>query len=353
MPGIQLFRWLIFRIMLGSGLIKVRGDEVWRNGTALYYHFETQPLPGPLSRWFHFLPRWILKCGVWYNFLAELIAPFFVFFPRPVRHIAGIVIMLLQVILIFSGNLSFINWLTIIPALACFDDSFWSKCLPSHLVRRAETANARAESSQPILITARVLAIIIALLSIKPVLNMLSPGQIMNTSFDRLKLVNTYGAFGWVGRERLNVVFEGTADTAGPHEGDTKVPGDNANWKPYPYKGLPVALDKLPPQIAPYQLRLDWQIWFASMSSPEEYPWTLTLVAKLLRNDPGAVGLFAANPFPDKPPRYIRAVLYRYTFAGSGHQQGDWWARERVGDVWLPAMSAHDPRLIELEKYAR
>ena len=129
-PVNGLFRWLIFRIMLGAGLIKIRGDEVWRNGTALYYHFETQPLPGPLSRWFHFLPRILLKFGVWYNFLAELIAPWFVFWPRIARHIAGIVIVLLQIILILSGNLSFLNWLTIVPALACFDDGFWSKCLP-------------------------------------------------------------------------------------------------------------------------------------------------------------------------------------------------------------------------------
>src|SRR5579872_1124894 len=113
---IVLFRWLIFRIMLGSGLIKLRGDEIWRNGTALYYHFETQPLPGPLSRWFHFLPRVLLRFGVWYNWLAELIAPFFVFWPRIARTIAGLIILGLQLILILSGNLSFLNWLTIIPA---------------------------------------------------------------------------------------------------------------------------------------------------------------------------------------------------------------------------------------------
>jgi lipase maturation factor len=333
MPVISLFRWLIFRIMLGAGLIKLRGDEVWRNGTALYYHFETQPLPGPLSRWFHFLPRAALKAGVWYNWLAELVAPLFVFWPRLARHIAGCVILVLQVILILSGNLSFLNWLTIVPALACFDDAFWSVLLPRALVRRAEAAAARAEPSRPMLVTAWIVTAVIALLSIQPVLNMLSTQQIMNTSFDPLNLVNTYGAFGSVGRERLNVVFEGTMD---------KVPDDKANWKAYPYKGLPVSLDKRPPQIAPYQLRLDWQMWFAAMSSPAEYPWTLTLVSKLLHNDPGAINLFAGNPFPDNPPRYIRAVLYRYTFAKPGDPDGHWWERERVGDPWLPAMSADD-----------
>ncbi|MES1159407.1 MAG: lipase maturation factor family protein [Bacteroidota bacterium] len=336
MPVIVLFRWLIFRIMLGAGLIKLRGDEVWRNGTALYYHFETQPLPGPLSRWFHFLPRAILRFGVWYNWLAELVAPWFVFGPRLARHIAGSIIIGLQIILALSGNLSFLNWLTIVPALACFDDAFWSKFLPRTLVRRAEEAIARAEPSRPMLATAWTITVIIGLLSIRPALNMLSPQQIMNSSFDPLNLVNTYGAFGSVGRQRLNIVFEGTTD---------EVPNDQANWKAYPYKGLPVAPDQRPPQVAPYQLRLDWQLWFAAMSTPEDYPWTLTLISKLLHNDPAAVGLFAGNPFPDKPPRYIRAVLYQYRFAKPGNREGRWWSRERVGDVWLPAMAAGDPRL--------
>jgi hypothetical protein len=179
-------------------------------------------------------------------------------------------------------------------------------------------------------ITAWTVTVVIAFLSIQPVLNMVSPSQIMNTSFDPLDLVNTYGAFGSVGRERYNVIFEGTTDS---------IPNDSANWKPYPYKGLPTALDQRSPQIAPYQLRLDWQMWFAAMSTPDEYPWTTTLVSKLLHNDPDAISLFAANPFPDKPPRYIRAVLYRYTFAKPGNPTHLYWHREQIGNPWLPAMS--------------
>jgi len=337
---IVLFRWLIFRIMLGSGLIKFRGDEIWRNGTALYYHFETQPIPGPLSRWFHFLPHTALKIGVWFNWLGELIAPWFVFWPKIGRHIAGSVIVLFQVSIILSGNLSFLNWLTVVPALACFDDSFWAKLLPRILVRKAEAAASSVEESQPMQITAMVVAVVIALLSIQPVINMLSPGQVMNSSFDPLDLVNTYGAFGSVGQERLNVVFEGTMD-------DTT--SNKANWKPYIYKGLPVLLDKPSPQIAPYQLRLDWQMWFAAMSTADQYPWTYNLVWKLLHNDPGAVGLFAENPFPGKPPRYIRAVLYRYQFAKPGNPQGLYWTRERIGD-WIPILSTDNQQLIRFLK---
>ena len=342
MPIIVLFRWLAFRLMLGSGLIKIRGDAVWRNGTALYYHFETQPIPGPLSRWFHFLPHIVLKAGVWFNFLDELVAPWFVFWPRVARHIAGVIIVLFQVILIFSGNLSFLNWLTIIPALACFDDGFWAQILPKAVVNKAHAASEKALPSRSVPAPAWIVTAVVAILSIQPVVNMLSPGQIMNTSYDPLDIVNTYGAFGTVGRERANLVFEGTMDD---------YPGDSANWKPYPYKGLPVALNKRPPQIAPYQLHLDWQMWFAAMDSPEDYPWTLHLVWKLLHNDRNALSLFAGNPFPDKPPRYIRAVLYRYSFARPRNAEGLWWNRERIG-LWLPAMSVNDRDLIDFLKRA-
>ncbi|MDB5153762.1 MAG: lipase maturation factor family protein [Mucilaginibacter sp.] len=343
LPIIVLFRWLTFRLMLGSGLIKIRGDEIWRKGTALYYHFETQPIPGPLSRWFHFLPRIALKIGVWFNFLAELVAPWFIFWPRLARHIAGVVIVLFQVTIILSGNLSFLNWLTVVPALACFDDGFWARLLPRRLVRKAEAAADRAEESTPMLTTGWAVTFVIALLSIQPVLNILSPGQIMNTSFDPFDLVNTYGAFGTVGKERLNVIFEGTMD-------DTT--GNKANWKPYIYKGLPVSLDKRPPQVAPYQLRLDWQMWFASMSSADQYPWTYNLVWKLLHNDPGAVSLFAGNPFQGNPPRFIRAVIYRYQFAKPGNPQGLWWTRAPLGD-WIPVVSVRDQRLIKFLQYER
>jgi hypothetical protein len=339
-PIIVLFRWLIFRIMLGSGLIKFRGDELWRNGTALYYHFETQPLPGPLSRWFHFLPRMILKMGVWFNWLAELAAPVFVFWPRLARLVAGVVIVLFQFSIILSGNLSFLNWLTIVPALACFDDDFWKKILPKRLIEKANAAEANAVPSRSMATTAWLVTALVAILSVQPVFNLLSPRQVMNTSYDPFELVNTYGAFGSVGQQRMNIVFEGTSD---------ENPSDSSVWKPYTYKGLPVMPGKMPPQIAPYQLRLDWQMWFAAMSTPEEYLWVYNLIWKLLHNDAGAVSLFASNPFPEKPPRYIRAVLYEYYFAKPGNPQHLWWQRKQLGD-WIQPLSANDSSLIRFLK---
>jgi hypothetical protein len=337
-----LFRWLIFRIMLGAGLIKIRGDPCWRDLTALDYHFETQPLPNPLSRWFHFLPRVLLRAGVVFNHVAELVAPWFVFGPRMMRRAAGGVIVLFQGTLIASGNLSFLNWLTIVPALACFDDVVWARVLPRTLIRRAEAAAAIAQSSRPQEVMTYALAGVVAFLSINPVTNMFSRHQIMNTSFDPLNLVNTYGAFGSVGLERLNVVFEGT---------DAEVPDNTAEWKEYSYKGLPVDPAKVPPQVAPYQLRLDWQMWFAAMSTPGEYPWVFHMIWKLLHNDTKALSLFASNPFPNQPPRHIRAVLYKYSFAKPGNAQGHWWNRKKLG-LWLPPLSAENPRLVRILRRA-
>jgi len=333
---IWLYRWLIFRIMLGSALIKLRGDECWRDLTALYYHFETQPIPNAFSRHFHFAPHWMLKAGVLFNFLAELVAPWFIVTPRLFRHTAGVIMVLFQITLIFSGNLSFLNWLTIVPALACFDDSFWAKLLPKSLVNHAVKAQASAEPSKPMQVAGWIVAVLVLFLSIKPVMNLISDTQIMNTSFDPLELVNTYGAFGSIGKERLNVVFQGT---------DADKPDAKAVWKDYLYRALPVALNQRPVQIAPYQPRLDWQMWFASMSNVNQYPWTLHLVWKLLHNDPGVLSLLGPNPFADKPPRYIRATLYRYQFAPPGNLTGDWWTREPLGQ-WLPPLSLDNKQLI-------
>ena len=223
-----LFRALIFRIMLGAGLIKIRGDASWRDLTALYYHFETQPIPNGLSRWFHFLPRGVLRFGTLFNHIAELVAPWFVFWPRIARYVAGIIIIAFQIVIILSGNLSFLNWITIVPALACFDDRAWAKVLPRRLAHRAEVAAKSAKVSRPMQRIALAVTALVAVLSIQPLLNVLSAQQIMNTSFDPLDLVNTYGAFGAVGKERFNVVFEGT---------DSYFPDETATWKSYPYKG--------------------------------------------------------------------------------------------------------------------
>ncbi|HET9419136.1 MAG TPA: lipase maturation factor family protein [Chthoniobacterales bacterium] len=327
---IWLFRWLGFRIMVGAGLIKLRGDACWRDLTCLYYHYETQPIPNPISRYLHFAPHWFHKLGTAWNHCIELIVPWFSFYPRLARHIAGVLLISFQIILIISGNLSFLNYVTIIPFLACFDDTLLSRILPKVLVRQAKRRAAESQTSHINNRIAVALSILVAYLSVAPVINMASGQQLMNYSFNPLDLVNTYGAFGTVGRERDEIIFEGTDDAV--ITGDTK-------WKEYEFLAKPGDPNRRPPFVAPYQPRIDWQIWFAAMSSPAEYPWTLHFVWKLLHNDRGTLSLIANNPFPDAPPRYIRARLFRYHFAPLGEKA--WWQREPIGE-WLPALSPDD-----------
>src|SRR5438552_5772526 len=197
-----LFRWLGFRIMIGAGLIKLRGDPCWRDLTCLYYHYETQPIPSPISRYLHFAPHWFHKFGTAWNHFVDLIVPWFSFGPRDARHVAGILLVSFQIFLVISGNLSFLNYLTIVPFLACFDDTFLCHFLPKVLVRRAERAAQESEPSRINNTIAVALSILIVYLSAAPVLNLVSGRQLMNYSYDPLDLVNTYGAFGTVGRER-------------------------------------------------------------------------------------------------------------------------------------------------------
>ena len=333
---IWLFRWLGFRIMVGAGLIKLRGDECWRDLTCMFYHYETQPIPNPISRYLHFAPHWLHRLETLWNHFVELIVPWFSFGPRIARHIAGVLLVTFQIILIISGNLSFLNYLTIIPFLACFDDTLLRHVLPKALVKRAERAAAESQPSRVLDTVSIAVSILVAYLSINPVLNLVSRHQVMNTGFNSLDLVNTYGAFGTVGRERDEIVFEGTDDAV--ITGDTK-------WKEYEFVAKPGDPNRRPPFVAPYQPRIDWQIWFAAMGTPADYPWTLHFVWKLLHNDRGTVSLLANDPFPDKAPHYIRARLYRYRFAPLGEK--GWWQRELVGE-WLPPFSADNPQLRDL-----
>lgn len=325
--AIWLFRWLTFRIYLGAGLIKIRGDTCWRDLTCLYYHYETQPIPNPLSRYVHFMPNWFHRLGVLWNHFIELVVPWFVFWPGIVRYAAGTLLISFQLILILSGNLSFLNYITILPAIACFDDKFFRKILPKKLVQKAEFAakNQVRRKAHPAI--AYALIILVAWLSIPVFQNLISSGQIMNTSFNQWNLVNTYGAFGSVGKERYELILEGTTD---------EIITDKTQWKEYEFIAKPGNISRQLPVIAPYQPRIDWQIWFAAFQRPEHNPWLLHLIWKLLDNDKDTLNLLANNPFKEKPPNYIRVQYYRYEFTKPG--SSTYWERSYIGQ-WLPPLS--------------
>jgi len=181
------------------------------------------------------------------------------------------------------------------------------------------------------------LTALVAYLSVAPVKNLLGSRQLMNGSFDAFNLVNTYGAFGSVGRVRREVILEGTSD---------QTIGDATQWREYPLKCQPGDVERAPCFVAPYQYRIDWQMWFAAMEDPRSNPWLVHFIFKLLQNDAGALSLLASNPFPDHPPKFIRAELYGYAFTGFGHPTGAWWTRKRIGD-YLPPLSADNPTLLQ------
>jgi hypothetical protein len=330
-PGIVLIwlqRWLLFRLMFGAGLIKLRGDPCWRDLTCLDYYFETQPIPNPLSWYFHWMPPPIHHAGVALNHFVEVLVPFGFFAPFPVSAIAGLLTIAFQLVLIVSGNLSWLNWLAVVIAVSIVDDRWlgwlrWTRRRTMELPLEP-VGNARR-------LTMGALATVVGFLSIPPTINMLSSRQAMNASFEPIHLVNTYGAFGSVTRTRNEIVLEGTADTT---------LSDATVWREYEFKGKPGDPARRPIQIAPYHLRLDWLMWFAAMSEPQDYDWFAPLLTALLRGDPAVLSLFERNPFAGRPPRYVRALYYTYRFTTPDERRRTkrWWNRTLVG-IYYPAVS--------------
>ncbi len=323
-----LARMLLFRLEFGAGLIKLRGDSCWRDLTCLYYHHETQPMPGPLSWFFHHLPKPLHRVEVAGNHFAQLVVPFGLFAPQPVASIAGAIVVITQLWLVVSGNFAWLNWLTILLGCSAIDASSLSAALPIP----AQPALTLAPRWFAALVL--VFAVLTLILSYWPVRNMISRRQRMNMSFNAFHLINTYGAFGTVGRTRREVVIEGT---------DEPTISEQTVWKEYEFKGKPGAVRRLPPQWAPYHLRLDWLMWFAAISPGYAYPWLRPFMVRLLQNDPATLRLLRHNPFPESPPKYVRAQLYRYRFTTWRElmRERAWWHRASEGVYMRPLALAN------------
>jgi hypothetical protein len=324
-----LFRWLAFRVELGAGLIKLRGDPCWRDLTCMDYHHETQPMPNPVSWFVHRLPRGFHRFEVIGNFVAQLLAPILLFLPQPIAGIGALMMIGTQGYLILSGNYAWLNLLTMLTAVSAVPDEFILWILPG-------THSQPSMYLLPPWFVAAVvsLTLLVAVLSYLPVRNLFARRQLMNYSYNRFHLVGTYGAFGSVTRERQEVVLEGTTavDPSDP----------TAEWHEYEFKGKPGDPRRRPPQIAPYHLRLDWLMWFAALSPHYAEGWFPRLVEKLLVNDQAIVRLLRHNPFPDASPAWIRARYYhyRYTTTEERKASGAWWVRELVGDYLRPVSLA-------------
>ncbi|MBC8443700.1 MAG: lipase maturation factor family protein [Deltaproteobacteria bacterium] len=332
---ILILRWMLFRVEVGAGLIKLRTGGVWLDRTALDYHHETQPMPNPLSRFVHHFPRWMLHGGVIFSHAVQVVVPFGLFLPQPIAGWAGALIIFHQLLLVVAGNYAWLNALTIVLAFSAFSgDSllgFAPGSLPADLAPR------------PLLwdLVLMGLAGWTLILSIPPAKNLCSKNQLMNYSFNVWHLVNAYGAFGSVNKIRYEIIIEGAA-AEDPE-------AESVEWKAYEFKGKPGRLSRIPPVVAPYHLRLDWLMWFLPFSvrvgAQDIYfsgyePWFLRFIEKLLQGDRAVTRLLKETPFPDEPPRYVRARFYRYRFTtrAEHRESGHMWKRTFIDD-YLPPIS--------------
>lgn len=313
---IWLLRWLVFRIMFLSGLVKLTsGDANWRTWRALRYHYETQPLPTWTSWYMHQLPGWFQTCSTGLMFWAELIAPFFVFFPRRLRFVAFWSTIALQVAIAATGNYGFFNILTCVLCLALLEDRD---------LRRRKPAVVPAP--RPSLLRTAMVAVVSAVIVIvttmegmsrtSPLFQFPVAFEVLRQSLEPLHSLNAYGLFAVMTTERPEILVEGSAD--------------GVTWVPYHFRWKPGNVNERPRFTTPHMPRLDWQMWFAALAVNCRYePWFLKFEVKLLENSPSVLGLLRDNPFPDRPPRYVRARLFFYRFTSRGSP--DWWQRTDGG----------------------
>ncbi len=306
------FYAVLFKLMFLSGVVKLMsGDSSWRDLSALSYHYWTQPLPNPLSPFFHFLPFWLHKVSTLMTFVVELGVPFLIFWPRA-RLVSAGAFLGLSLLIFFTGNYTFFNLLTVALCMWLVPDSMWRNILPSLEISLAP-ANAH-----PIIATA--IGILLALSMIWSVRMFLPefiadkvswPLQIAQTFY----ISNSYGLFANMTKSRPEIIIEGSAD--------------GTEWKEYEFYYKPGDLNRAPPVIAPLQPRLDWQMWFAALGNFQQNPWLQNLMMRLFQGAPEVLGLMRHNPFPDVPPQYLRARLYSYEFTSPGEilSSGQWWKR--------------------------
>jgi predicted DCC family thiol-disulfide oxidoreductase YuxK len=325
-PGIWLLRWLLFRFMFMSGVVKLlSGDAHWWNLSALSYHFYTQPLPTPLA-WYaaHWQPSVlrVLTAGV---FFVELLLPFLIFCPRRLRFVAGFGVLLLQSCILITGNYNWFNLQTMLLCLLLFDDAALRKCLPQRLVR-ALSQRIRQRSSKAVSIVVGAWGLLLVFLSLVQ-MDMRFGGnpptalRYLDQFMEPMRMTSSYGLFAVMTTERNEIIIEGS--------------DDGIEWREYEFRYKPGDVTRRPPWNIPHQPRLDWQMWFAALDDPRRLNWFPHFLERLLQNEPTVTGLMEKNPFAAKAPQYIRAEFYDYTFSsGEELRKGVWWQRRSVGSYF-------------------
>ena len=331
--GMFLMRWLLFRLMLMSGVVKLTsGDATWSGLTALRYHYETQPLPTWVGWWMHQAPDWWQTGSVGFVFFAELAAPFFVWGPRRVRLAGFWVLVTLQGLIALTGNYGFFNALTAALCLLLLDDRQWPRWLVPRNIPLTREARGWRWLRAPV---AAVYVVFGAMLLWQTIFPVRSASGWLQTAYYQdiypFRSLNTYGLFASMTTERPEIILEGSRD--GEH------------WQPYAFRWKMSDPQRAPAFVSPHLPRLDWQMWFAALDRDDALPWFEPFLVRLLQGSPEVLGLLAENPFPNAPPRYVRAVLYDYRFTDLAERRrtGAWWRRTEHG-LYFPAVSLDDVR---------
>ena len=324
---VWLYRWLVFRFFFLSGMVKVLShDPSWANLTALHFHFETQPLPTPLAWYAHHLPGTLLRGAVAATLVIEIVLPFLIFTPRRFRILAACCFIIFQTCIILTGNYNFFNLTAIALCLFLFDDAALQTLLPAYLHKRSVTGRGRAVHKAGTVVLAVFAAVVVYSSSEKLTAALRQEHSYVPSTLTRwlapLQIINNYGPFAVMTTLRYEIEIEGSNDLK--------------HWRTYAFKYKPGEPGKHLSWNIPHQPRLDWQMWFAALSAPDQNPWFQNLLVRLLQNQKAVTRLFARNPFPDRAPIYIRALFYEYHFTSQQerNQSGHIWKRQLVGEYY-------------------
>jgi predicted DCC family thiol-disulfide oxidoreductase YuxK len=335
-----LLKVLLFKLLVMSGVVKLTsGDDSWWDLTALDYHYWSQPLPTVIGWWADQSPEWFKKLSVAFCLVVEIIVPFFIWAPRRLRLFACGLLIFLQVMIAATGNYCFFNLLAIALCLLLIDDAIWRRQRGAVQTDGGTCAVVSHYLADRLSIYAAAIVIVLTLpLNARLIYSAFEPeaewSRLLGSVYARaeaFRIVNGYGLFRVMTKDRREIVMEGSAD--------------GIDWKPYEFKWKPGDVMRAPGWCAPHQPRLDWQMWFAALGSYRQNPWFVQTVISLLHGKPEVSALFERNPFPQSPPRYVRATLYRYRFttAEEHRETGAWWKRQELGE-YLPGVSLDDVR---------
>jgi len=335
--GHFLLKLLLFKLMVMSGVVKLTtGDDSWGwvDGsfhwsalTALDYHYWSQPLPTIFAWWADKSPEWFKHFSVAFCLFVEIIVPLFIWAPRRLRHIACALLILLQVLIALTGNYCFFNLLTIALCLLLIDDAVvgTARCA----VRGPRSARALPErvcayAATAVLVVTLPINAMLIFSAFKQQTPWPRPIAIIGDYVEPFRIVNGYGLFRVMTKSRPEIILEGSAD--------------GVDWLPYEFKWKPGDVNQPPHWVAPHQPRLDWQMWFAALGTYRQNPWLAGLAMGLLQDNPDVIRLLAHNPFPENPPRYLRATFYDYNFTSRDEHRatGAWWKRENQGEYFPP-----------------